>query len=61
MGRVVLGGSSAARLLGWQLSVETRQVEVYVAEAQLATIVDQHARERDDHSADLVLRAVAEP
>jgi len=59
--RVVLGGNSAARLLGWELPDGTWPVEAYVAEPQLAALVDQYALERDDQSADVLLRTVQEP
>ncbi len=59
--RVVPSGSSAARLLGWQLPDDTWPVEAYVAEPQLAALVDQYALERDDQAPELLLRTVPEP
>jgi len=59
--RVVLGGTSAARLLGWEFPSGTWPVEAYVAETDLDPLVDQYALERDDQAPDLLLRTVAEP
>jgi len=59
--RVVLGGTSAARLLGWEFPRGTWPVEAYVAETQLAPVVDRYALDRDDQAPDLLLRAVPEP
>jgi hypothetical protein len=58
--RLVLGGSSAAQLLGWALPAGPWPVEAYVLETELVPIVEQYALERSDHSADL-LRTVQEP
>src|SRR6202022_3804010 len=59
--RAVLGGTSAARALGWDLPAGAWQVEAYVAETPLVALVEQYGLERDDRSADLVLRSVPEP
>jgi len=59
--RVVLGGTSAARLLGLELPSGAWPVEVYVAQTHLALLVDQYALERDDQAPDLLLRTVPEP
>jgi len=59
--RVVLGGSSAARLLGWALPEGTWPVEAYVLETELVPLIEQYALEREDQSADLVLRTVQDP
>jgi len=59
--RVVLGGTSAARLLDWDFPSGTWPVEAYVAETQLAPLVDRYALDRGDQAPDLLLRAVPEP
>jgi len=59
--RVVLGGSSAARLLGWALPDGPWPVEAYVLETELVPLIEQYALEREDQSADLVLRTVQDP
>jgi len=59
--RVVLGGSSAARLLGWALPEGTWPVDAYVLETELVPIVEQYALERADQSTDLLLRTVQDP
>src|SRR6266853_1131382 len=60
--RVVLGGTSAARVFGWELADGSWPVEAYVAETHLVALVEQYGLERDDdRSDDLVLRSVQEP
>ncbi len=59
--RVVLGGASAARVLSWELTDGSWPVEAYVAETHLVALMEQYGLERDDRSADLVLRSVPEP
>ncbi|MBV9358317.1 MAG: SMC-Scp complex subunit ScpB [Chloroflexi bacterium] len=58
--RLVLGGASAAALHGWALPAGAWPAESYVAEVELAAIVERHGLERDD-TGRLVLRAVPEP
>jgi hypothetical protein len=59
--RLVLGGSSAARLLEWDVPEGSWPVEAYLAERQLAEVVEDYALDRDDQRPDLLLRAVPEP
>jgi len=59
--RLVLGGSSAVGLLGWELPSGTWPVDAYVTESQLGALVEQYGLERDEDSPDLVLRTVQEP
>ena len=59
--RVVLGGASAARVLSWELTDGSWPVEAYVAETHLVALMEKYGFERDDRSADLVLRSVPEP
>jgi hypothetical protein len=59
--RLVLGGSSAIRLLEWDLPEGLWAVEAYVSERQLADVVEQYALERDEEHPDLLLRSTPEP
>jgi segregation and condensation protein B len=59
--RLVLGGSSAARLLEWELAEGSWPLEAYVPERHLADVVEHYALERDEHRPDLLLRAAPEP
>jgi segregation and condensation protein B len=59
--RLVLGGSSAARLIGWDLPEGSRPVEAYVPEHRLADVVEHYGLERDEQSPDLLLRSAVEP
>ena len=59
--RIVLAGTSAARVLSWELPTGAWPVEAYIAETHLVALMDQYGLERDDQSADLVLRSVQEP
>jgi segregation and condensation protein B len=58
--RLVLAGASAATLHGWALPDGDWPAEAYVAEVELAAVVERHALERDD-AGGLILRAVPEP
>ncbi len=58
--RLVLGSTSAAALHGWALPDGDWPAESYVAEVELAGIVERHRLERDD-AGSLILRAVPEP
>jgi hypothetical protein len=59
--RLVLGGSSAARLLEWQLPDGSWPVEAYISDRQLADVVERYALERDEEERDFLLRASPEP
>jgi hypothetical protein len=59
--RVVLGGASAAQVFSWELTDGSWPVEAYVAETHLVALMEQYGLERDERSADLVLRSVLEP
>jgi segregation and condensation protein B len=59
--RVVLGGTSAARVFGWPLTDGTWPGEAYVPESHLVALVETYGLERDERSSDLVLRSVQEP
>src|SRR5207253_9390874 len=45
----------------WPVPAGTWPLEAYVVEGQLAALVDEYALERDEHTPDVVLRAVQEP
>jgi hypothetical protein len=59
--RVLLAGTSAAQVPGWDLPSGTWPVEAYVAETHLVALIEKFGLERDDQSAELVLRGVQEP
>ena len=58
--RLALGGVSAAHAYGWPLPDGAWPAEAYVAELELADVVERHGLERDD-GGNLILRAVPEP
>jgi hypothetical protein len=59
--RVVFGGTSAARVFGWELPNGAWPVEAYIAETHVVALMEKYGLEQDDRSAELVLRSVQEP